>query len=178
MGEAMADRSRPDEAGSAIDSREFRNAMGTFATGVTVVAVQFDDVVRGMTANAFLSLSLHPAMLLVCIDENASMYPLFQVAESFSVSILAEDQQEMSQAFAARGEKTAPMGGYPYHRGPLGSPILEGVLAWAECRVEARHVGGDHLIVVGRVHDFAVERPEANPLLFFRGRYHALGEVL
>ncbi len=174
----MADGARTNEAGRALDSREFRNAMGTFATGVTVVAVRYDDVVRGMTANAFLSLSLHPAMLLVCIDENASMYPMFQVAESFSVSILAEDQQEVSRAFAARGEKKEAMGGFPYRDGPLGSPILEGVLSWAECRVEARHTGGDHMIVVGRVHDFSVERPESNPLLFYRGQYHALGEVL
>ena len=66
-----------ESANEAIDSREFRSAMGTFATGVTVVALQHDGVTRGMTANAFLSLSLDPAMLLVCIDENASMYPLF-----------------------------------------------------------------------------------------------------
>lgn len=167
-----------EPAGSAIDTREFRNAMGTFATGVTVVSVKYDDIVRGMTANAFLSLSLRPAMLLICVDENASMYPIFQVAEAFSVAILAEDQREVSETFAARGEKKEAMGGLPYRDGPLGSPILEGVLAWAECRVEARHSGGDHLIVVGRVHDFAVERPEAKPLLFFRGKYHELGEVL
>ena len=172
----MADGSRPDETGAALDSREFRNAMGMFATGVTVVAVQYDDIVRGMTANAFVSLSLHPAMLLVCIDESASMYPVFQVADSFSVNILAEDQQEVSRSFAARGEKKEAMGGHAYRSGDLGAPILDGVLAWAECRVEARHVGGDHLIVVGRVHDFGIERPEARPLLFYRGQYHALGE--
>ncbi len=172
----MADGSRSEGAGAAIDSREFRNAMGMFATGVTVVAVKYDDIIRGMTANAFLSLSLHPAMVLICIDESASMYPIFQVAESFSVNILAEDQQEVSQAFAMRGEKKEEMGGFAYRSGPLGSPILEGALAWTECRVEERYSGGDHMIVVGRVHDFGVERPDDSPLLFYRGKYHSLGE--
>ncbi|MCK9486275.1 MAG: flavin reductase family protein [Dehalococcoidia bacterium] len=173
----MADGTQSDQTGAAIDSREFRNAMGMFATGVTVVAVQYDDMVRGMTANAFLSLSLHPAMVLICIDESASMHPVFQVAESFSVNILTEDQQHLSRSFAARGEKQEPMGGHPYRTGELGSPILDGVLAWAECRVEQRYPGGDHLIVVGRVHDFGIEQPEGAPLVFYGGRYHSLGEA-
>lgn len=165
-------------AGDALDTREFRDAMGTFATGVTVVAVEYDDVVRGMTANAFLSLSLHPPMLLVCIDESASMYPIFQVAESFSVNILAADQRRVSQSFAEKGEKTLEMGGHPHRRGKTGAPILEGILSWAECRIEARHVGGDHLIVVGRVTDFKVERPDADPLIFFKGQYRGIGGAL
>lgn len=165
-------------AGDALDSREFRDTMGTFATGVTVVAVQFDDVVRGMTANAFLSLSLHPPMLLVCIDESASMYPIFQVAESFSVNILAFDQREVSRSFAEKGEKKEEMGGHPYRRGKAGAPILDGVLSWAECRIEERHTGGDHLIVVGCVTDFAVERPDEDPLIFFKGEYRGIGGAL
>ncbi|MEX2032173.1 MAG: flavin reductase family protein [Dehalococcoidia bacterium] len=165
-------------AGDGLDSREFRNTMGTFATGVTVVAVQFDNIVRGMTANAFLSLSLHPPMLLVCIDENSSMYPIFQVAESFSVNILASDQRVTAQSFAQRGEKKEQMGGHPYRRGALGAPIMDGVLSWAECRIEERHMGGDHLIVVGRVMDFAVERPDDDPLLFFKGQYRAIGSEI
>ncbi|MEX1023058.1 MAG: flavin reductase family protein [Dehalococcoidia bacterium] len=164
--------------GDEIDTREFRDAMGMFATGVTVVTIAYDGDLRGMTANAFLSLSLHPAMLIVCINESASMYPWFQVADAFGVNILASDQEPLSRAFAAHGEKAEPMGGHAYRQAALGSPVLEGALAWAECEIEERFPGGDHMIVVGRVREFAVERPDGDPLLFYRGQYHALGEAL
>ena len=94
------------------------------------------------------------------------------------MNILSYDQQHLSQSFAQKGEKKEDMGGHPFRLGALGAPILDGVLAWAECRIEARHQGGDHMIVVGRVCGFAVERPDTGPLLFFRGKYHALGEIL
>jgi 3-hydroxy-9,10-secoandrosta-1,3,5(10)-triene-9,17-dione monooxygenase reductase component len=161
-----------------IDSRRFRDVMGRFATGVTVVTVAHEGVIRGMTANAFSSVSADPAMLLICIDQHSSMYPIFQVAEAFGVNILTEEQEQVSRSFAQRGEKRQEMGGYPYRFGRLGAPILDGVLAWSECRVEHRYRGGDHIIVVGRVEDMAIERPDAAPLLFFGGQYHALGDVL
>lgn len=159
-----------------IDRTRFREVMGRFATGVTVVTLAHEGVLRGMTANAFSSVSLDPALLLVCVDEHASMHAYFQTATAFAVNILGDDQQEVSRAFATRGEKTEVMGGFPFRTGPLGSPILEGTLAWAECRVEHRYEGGDHLIVVGRIADLALERPEAEPLIFFGGKYRALGD--
>ena len=89
----------------SIDPRDFRNVMGRFATGVTVVTVAHDGQMRGMTANAFSSVSLSPALLLVCIDEHASIYPMFEQASAFAVNILASDQATVSQAFAAKGER-------------------------------------------------------------------------
>lgn len=159
-----------------IDRTRFREVMGRFATGVTVVTLAHEDMLRGMTANAFSSVSLDPAMLLVCIDEHASMYSHFQSASAFAINILADDQQEVSQAFAARGEKDEVMGGFRFRRGPLGSPILDGVLAWAECRIEHRYSGGDHLIVVGKVAELALEQPDARPLIFFGGQYRSLAD--
>ena len=161
-----------------IDSREFRNWSGHFATGVTVLTVQVGNTVRGMTANAFSSLSLHPPLILVCIQHGASMHPMFEVAEAFGVNILAADQKSFSALFAQHGEHAAPMGGVPYRIGALGVPILEGVMGWAQCRVEARYAGGDHMIVVGRVEEMAAERPEAAPLLFYAGQYRTVGEAL
>lgn len=161
-----------------IDSREFRNWGGRFATGVTVLTVRVGDTVRGMTANAFCSLSLHPPLVLVCIQHGASMHPLFELAEAFGVNILAGDQQPLAALFAQHGEHAAPMGGAPYRAGSLGVPIIEGVTGWAQCRVEERYAGGDHLIVLGRVEEMAVERPEASPLLFYAGNYHTLGVTL
>lgn len=165
-------------AESSFDSRAFRDVMGRFATGVTVVTVSHEGIQRGMTANAFSSVSMDPAMLLVCIDEHASMFPVFQEAKAFAVNILAEDQERLSRAFAEHGEKPEAMGGFPHRSAPLGSPVLDGVLAWAECEVQHRYAGGDHVIVVGRVRDLALERRDAGPLLYFGSEYHALGDVL
>ncbi len=162
----------------AIDPRQFRNVMGRFATGVTVVTLAHEDQLRGMTANAFSSVSLDPALLLVCIDEHASIYPMFERSSAFAVNILASDQAKVSQAFAAKGVRDEVMHGLPYHRAPLGSPVLDGALAWAECRIEHRYAGGDHMIVVGHVQALEVPRPEADPLLFFAGQYRSLGEPL
>lgn len=159
-----------------IDPRRFRDVMGRFATGVTVVTIADGEQLRGMTANAFSSVSLDPAMLLVCIDEHASIYPMFERATAFAVNILASDQAGVSQTFAQKGEKDEVMAGHPFRLGPLGSPVLDGVLAWAECRIAHRYEGGDHLIVVGHVQDLEVTRPDVDPLLFFAGQYRALGD--
>ena len=161
-----------------IDSREFRNWGGHFATGVTVLTVQVGSAVRGMTANAFCSLSLHPPLVLVCIQHGASMHPMFEVTETFGVNILTSAQQSLADLFSQHGEHVAPMGGAPYRVGSLNVPILEGVMGWAQCRVEERYPGGDHLIIVGRVEEMATERPDAEPLLFYSGKYHTIGDAL
>lgn len=161
-----------------IDSREFRNWGGHFATGVTVLTVRVGATVRGMTANAFCSLSLHPPLVLVCVQHGVSMHPMFEVAETFGVNILAADQQPFAGLFAQHGEHAAPMAGVPYRIGSLGVPILEGVMGWVQCRIEERYAGGDHMIVVGRVEEMATERPEAAPLLFYAGKYHTVGGML
>ncbi|MCK9496265.1 MAG: flavin reductase family protein [Dehalococcoidia bacterium] len=162
----------------AIDPRRFRDVMGRFATGVTVVTLAAEGQLRGMTANAFSSVSLEPPLLLVCVDQNASIYPMFHSAEAFAVNILASDQAHVSQLFATKGEKSEVMGGHAHSLAPLGSPVLDGVIAWAECRIEHRYEGGDHLIVVGRIHDLEVAQPEGAPLLFFSGQYRALGDPI
>ncbi len=162
----------------AIDPRGFRDVMGRFATGVTVVTIAHDGQLRGMTANAFSSVSLDPALLLVCIDEHASIYPMFQSATAFAVNILASDQAAVSQLFASKGEKSEVMGGHAHRLGPQGSPVLDGVMAWAECRIEHRYAGGDHLILVGRVEALEIPRPEADPLVFYSGQYRALGATI
>lgn len=165
-------------ADASIDSREYRNTMGLFATGVTVVTARVGQQRRGMTANSFTSVSLHPPLLLVCVDNGSSMHPILEVADSFAVNILAADQRPTSDAFARHGESEAVMNGVAFHDGPLGSPVLDGVMAWAECRVEERYAGGDHTIVVGRVQAIAIERPGVDPLLYFSGGYRAIGGTI
>jgi flavin reductase (DIM6/NTAB) family NADH-FMN oxidoreductase RutF len=162
---------------SSIDSREFRNTMGRFATGVTVVTVKVGSERRGMTANAVTSLSLHPPMLLVCVDRSASMHPLFEVADAFAVNILAADQQPMSDFFARHSDASEVLGGFAYSDGKTGSPLMEGALASVECRVAERYDGGDHMIVLGRVEAIHNARPDEDPLLFFSGKYRAIASA-
>lgn len=163
---------------SAVDARLFRDVMGSFATGVTVVTLDADGEPRGMTANAFLSLSLDPPLVIVCVQETGSMHDLFLDAEAFGVNILAADQRPISDLFAAHGVPDEPMGGFPYRSGELGVPLLEGVLGYAECRVIERLPGGDHSIVVGEAANVAFGQTEKEPLLFYRGRYRAIGDQM
>jgi len=160
----------------AVDPRLFRDVMGTFASGVTVVTLNEDGEPRGMTANAFLSLSLDPALVIVCVQETGSMYSVFQEAEAFGVNVLAADQRALSDLFAKHGVPEEPMGGFEYRMGELGVPLLSGVLGYAECRIVERMSGGDHTIVVGEATNVAFDRADADPLLFYRGQYRGIGD--
>ena len=158
----------------AIDRSDLRRIMGHFATGVTVVTTHDGNgKCYGLTANAVCSLSLSPPLVLVCVDKNAESYPAFERSRVFAVNILTDAQQELSRRFAVSGgEKFA---GLQCRPGATGSPILEGALAHVECRVLNAHDGGDHTIYVGTVE--AGDAADGQPLLFFRGRYHLLGDA-
>ena len=156
-----------------IDARRYRDTIGRFATGVTVLTWDDGEHVRGMTANAVTSVSLDPMLLLACVDRRGSAHEQLLRAPAFTVNILAEDQVAVSQAFARSGVED--MGDVPYLTGSTGAPIIVGALAWVECEIEERLPGGDHTIFIGRVVDLAVPRPDAAPLLFYSGRYRSLG---
>lgn len=161
---------------AALTAREFRDVMGCFATGVTVITAAHDGARRGMTANAFSSVSLDPPLLLVCVARTASMFPLLSEAETFAVNILAADQQDVSTRFAKDGDFAN--GPEPrYHEGEAGTPVLDDVLASAVCRVYARYDGGDHMLLLGEVLQAEAARPGAEPLLFFQGRYREIEAV-
>lgn len=150
--------------------------IGRFATGVTVITFQSQDLTRGMTANAVSSLSLDPTLLLVCVEKNTIAHAQLEHVSAFALNILAEDQIEVSRAFARHGLQD--MAGVPYRAGVTGAPIIEGVLGWFECEVYDRLNGGDHTIYIGRVVELSLDRPEARPLLFFGGAYHSIGSRL
>jgi flavin reductase (DIM6/NTAB) family NADH-FMN oxidoreductase RutF len=174
-------RRQPRTAGQrvtapVIDQRVYRDVVGRFATGVTVVTFQNEYVTRGMTANAVSSLSLDPTLLLVCVAKNAMVHSQLEDADAFAVNILAEDQMEISRTFAQRGIQS--MADVPYRTGKTGAPIIEGALAWFECEVYDRLSGGDHTIYIGRVIELSLERPEAGPLLFYGGAYRSIGDQL
>jgi flavin reductase (DIM6/NTAB) family NADH-FMN oxidoreductase RutF len=150
---------------------DFRATLGRFATGVTVITTSADERDYGMTVSAFASLSLEPPMVLACLDEGATMNVLLAEGAAFGVNVLAAGQEALSRRFAS-GEPADRFAGVGYSRGALGAPLLEGTLAWLECTVAARHPGGDHTIVVGRVAEVGVR--EARPLLYYRSGYASL----
>lgn len=160
---------------SAVDQRLFRDVMGTFATGVTVVTLEIDGEPRGMTANAVLSLSLDPPLVVVCVQRDGSMHELFERASGFGVNILAADQRPISDLFASHGVPEEPMGGFEYRSGVTGVPLLAGTVGHVECRISERLPGGDHTIVIGEALDVGYDAEDADPLLFHRGRYRLLG---
>ena len=154
-----------------IDTRQFRTVAGNFATGVTVISTRDPDGnPKGLTANAFTSLSLEPPLVIVCVDNRSDTGRLMlQSDAAFSVSILSSDQEELSTRFARRGGPEK-YDGVDYHEGGTGAPILKDALAFVECTTFDHFEEGDHTVVVGEVHDLYADA-SADPLLFFRGRY-------
>lgn len=158
---------------TGVAPEEFRRVMGLFATGVTVVTTRRDGGYHGMTANAFASLSLSPPLVLVCIDKGARTHGYLQAGGSFAVNVLAREQEGLSRHFAhSWPEDVDVFYGISHRLGSNGCPLLEGCLAYLECRVAALHAGGDHTIFVGQVE--TAQAREGTPLLFYRGGYHSL----
>lgn len=156
----------------SFDSREFRNALGQFATGVTVVTLWRDGALHGMTANAFSSVSLDPPLVLVCVGKQGSTHDVIQSVGRFAVNILSEDQEHLSRYFA--GDRDPAVEIALKDETNANAPILEGAIAWLDCELWQSYEGGDHTIFVGRV--TALETVGGRPLLFFGGRYARLPE--
>ncbi len=155
---------------------KFRKALGCFATGVTVITVDQDGEVHGMTANAFSSVSLHPLLVLVCVDRRARTHAHLHAKRRFGVNVLAEDQRTISEYYArtsATHQHAERQAGARFDRTPQGTPVLHGALAYFECRLHTAYDAGDHTIFIAEVEDVVVR--EGEPLLYFRGRYHAIG---
>jgi flavin reductase (DIM6/NTAB) family NADH-FMN oxidoreductase RutF len=154
-----------------IDASLFRSVLGRFATGVTIVtALDQQGQPHGMTVSAFSSLSLEPPLILVCIDNEATMSPLIATVDHFVVNVLSSTQEELSRRFADQLDDR--FAGIGYRNASSGPPIVDDVLAWIECRVVARHPAGDHVIVIGEVENG--EALEGEPLLYYRSGYARL----
>ncbi len=123
----------------------------------------------GLAVGSFFSVSLDPPLVAFCASKTSTSYPRIAEAGHFVVNILADDQEEVSRVFASSG--SSKFDGLGYRPSPrIGAPVLNGVLAWIDCDLDAVHDAGDHWIVVGRVHDLEVGH-EGGPLIFFRGGY-------
>ena len=151
-----------------IDQSAFRDALGTFVTGVAIVtAYDAEGEPTGLTANSFNSVSLDPPMVLWSLSLGSRNLPVFRTARAWAVHILAADQQELSNRFASRGADK--FGGLNCGDGPEGAPRLEGCAARFGCTARFEYEGGDHAIFLGEVVDF--ERTPAEPLIYHGGRY-------
>lgn len=167
----MADPADKLEYRSGHDPRTLRDALGCFATGVTVVTCLNEGVPAGLTVNSFTSVSLDPPLLLVCIAKRAATADALTTASHFAINVLQTGQQPASIRFATRDEDRFGTTGWAH--GEDGAPILEESLGVFECERYAVYDGGDHHILVGQVVKASFDA-SLDPLLFFRGRYRRL----
>jgi flavin reductase (DIM6/NTAB) family NADH-FMN oxidoreductase RutF len=161
----------------ALTSDEFRRALGQFATGVTIITVDLDGEVHGMTANAFASVSLDPMLVLVCVDHTTRTHAHLHAKKRFGVNVLCEGQRRISEYYARperTHERAEEEAGARFERTRLGTPVLHGALAYLECRLQSAHDAGDHTIFIAEVEDVVIK--DGQPLLFFRGKYRKTGE--
>jgi 3-hydroxy-9,10-secoandrosta-1,3,5(10)-triene-9,17-dione monooxygenase reductase component len=158
---------------SVIDQATYRQVLGHFPTGVTVVAGMDGDEPVGLAVGSFFSLSLDPMLVGFCPDRSSTSWARMADSGTFCVNVLGAHQEDVCRAFAMSGEdKFAGIGWRPAESG---SPLIDGVLAWIDCAVDAVRDGGDHHIVIGRVLGMGVGDEHEGPLVFYRGGYANLG---
>ena len=170
-----ADRS----AMSDFDTRDFRNALGSFATGIAVISTRSaNGELAGLTVNSFASVSLDPPLVLWSLSLYSPSLAVFQNCSHYAINILSAGQVELSKRFSrpsdaqGTGYPEGKFAGLGYDQGRGGAPLLRDCCAWFECRNDTRHAGGDHLIFVGLVEQY--RRAEQLPLLFHGGQYCTL----
>jgi len=162
---------RPPE----IEPVSLRQALGCFATGVAVITTLGEwDVPVGLTVNSFSSVSLDPPLVLWNLSRSAPSFGAFQCHDGFAVNVMSADAKDMVQNFARPSPNK--FANVDWRRGYLGVPLLDDVVATFECRTESRIIKGDHAIYIGKVERYS--STERDPLVFHRGRFKALGEVL
>lgn len=157
------------------EKRRLRMLMGHFTTGVTVIAARHGPLLAGMTANAIASISVDPPLLMASIARRAETHGAILGSHAFSVSVLADDQEELAECFAqpTTAAKLTRFCDAAWHEAETGSPILEGALAYFDCRLAERHDGGDHTMFLGEI-VAAGYRDDAQPLLWYGSEYRRL----
>jgi flavin reductase len=157
---------------SEFTSKDFRSAVGSFATGVTVVTTRGEEHAYGMTANAFSSVSLDPPLVLVCVISQSEGSEHIRRNGCFAVNVLKADQEPLSRYFASRDRPRGrdAFGEVDHRIAASGSPILEGAIGYLDCRLHTSHDAGDHEIFIGEVLELGFD-PEGEPLVFHGGRY-------
>ncbi|MBW2270055.1 MAG: flavin reductase family protein [Deltaproteobacteria bacterium] len=153
-----------------ISTDTFKKLCGRWTTGVTIVTTRHGDTVHGMTVSAFTEVSLDPPLVLVCADKGSTTHPVIEGGGVFAVNVLARGQEALSNKFASSKEQEKRFDGLTVDIGVTGAPILQGTVGAFDCRVEAAHEAGDHVVYVGRVEWLRVDE-SADPLLHQSGAY-------
>lgn len=162
----------------SVDDRAFRDALGRFASGVTVVTTQHEGALHATTVSAFTSVSLRPPQVLVCIHHVNRFHPAMMASGLWGVSILSADNEVASSQLATRGRDLASQfEQIAHHRGRAGTILLDDALAWLECRTLQAVESGDHTIVVGEVIASRVDETRDDPLLYYRSHYGNLVRI-
>jgi flavin reductase (DIM6/NTAB) family NADH-FMN oxidoreductase RutF len=154
-----------------------RAAARMFASGVTVAAARYGGRIHAIAATAFCSLSLDPPLVLLAVDQSGQLVDFARRAEHVGISILAEDQREISDWAASRGRVPGPELPFATRSARTGAPLIEGAIAWFDCEVQTAARQGDHMVIVGLVVE-AWAADAGDPLLYYQGTYHALGREL
>ena len=159
-----------DTAEAQAAARRFRDVLGRYCSGVTVVTSMSAGEPVGMTCQSFSSVSLNPPLVMICPAKTSRAWPRMRQAGFFCVNILSAEQQEISNNMATKGaEKFDGVGWKP---APTGAPVVDGVLGYVDCTIDTVHEAGDHYIVVGRVKELAMgDAAGDDPILFYQGRY-------
>jgi flavin reductase (DIM6/NTAB) family NADH-FMN oxidoreductase RutF len=152
-----------------VSPHEFRETLGRFVSGVTIVTVAHDGERRGMTANAFVSVSLTPPLILVSVAKTATMHARMQDAERFGVNVLSSQQQALSAHFAGKPDENLSVPWMDHE----GLPLIGGAVAQLVCQNIEAHDAGDHTLYIGQV-EYS-RYTDDDPLVYFRGAYHELG---
>ncbi|MFD1273417.1 flavin reductase family protein [Streptomyces kaempferi] len=163
----------PEQLGP-VDGRALRTVCGHFATGVTVITSGSGENAAGATVNSFTSVSLEPALVLICLHHNSRLLPVVQESGGFVVNFLTQRQEPVAWAFARR--RTARIEEVPHHGSVHDLPVLSEALAHLECRLAAEYDGGDHTILLGEVVSLGAPAGEEDPLIFFQGAMRELGD--
>jgi len=157
------------------ERRRLRDLMARFATGVSVVAARHGPLLAGMTANAIATISIDPPLMMASIARKAETHGAIIGSHAFAISILAEDQRALAECFALKttADKLKGFCGATWHEAETGSPVLDGALAFFDCRLTQRYDGGDHTMFLGEI-VAAGFREDAEPLLWYASGYHRL----
>lgn len=166
----MATSAAPE---SVFNATEFRQVLGSYPTGVTVITAATPDGPNGMAVNSFTSVSLDPPLVLFCAGKTSSTWPLLRDADGgLTINLLSAEQEPLCRAFATKGIDR--FAGVAHHPGATGAPVLDDALAHLDCLVEAEHDAGDHTVVIARV--VALGSQPGTPLVFHASRYTRLAD--
>jgi len=158
----------------SVSPDAFKEGLGRWATGVTIVTARNGDTVHGMTVSAFNEVSLDPPLVLICADRSGNTWPVIRDSGAFAVNILSREQEALSNRFASKRDEWRRFEGLDYDTGPTGAPLLRDVVANLDCRLVAAPEHGDHFVCIGQVEE--VRHSEQEPLLHYRGRYGGLSD--